>query len=107
MEESMGSFYTTELQRALTEQGSTIGTFTMLEFTTLDAQASVTLLEGEVIRIILTERGYAIMPAQELDWDTAHIFETLEGLLQTASPLYGHQRQKKLLDALEKLANAQ
>ncbi|ESK95741.1 hypothetical protein Moror_12470 [Moniliophthora roreri MCA 2997] len=104
MEGSTGSFYRDELRKALSEQRSAIEVYSVLRYTSLDAHASVTLLEGKVIYVILTERGFAIV--QGSDWDRTHVFESLEGLLQSASSLYAMEKQRQLFEALERLSNS-
>ncbi|KAI3616104.1 hypothetical protein WG66_014055 [Moniliophthora roreri] len=106
MEGSTGSFYRDELRKALSEQRSAIEVYSVLRYTSLDAHASVTLLEGKVIYVILTERGFAIKPSEGSDWDRTHVFESLEGLLQSASSLYAMEKQRQLFEALERLSNS-
>ncbi|KAJ3812791.1 hypothetical protein F5876DRAFT_36569 [Lentinula aff. lateritia] len=94
-------FYINELERALSEQAPFIRTFSVDSSSSLQAIGSVTLLEGNVINIEITNRGFHSHQARELP------FETIEDLLQTVSPLYTRQRQSVLLDALEKLSSSQ
>ncbi|KAG7088310.1 hypothetical protein E1B28_012320 [Marasmius oreades] len=94
------SFYVDELQTALKEQDNALKSFSILNFTDSQAEASVTLLEERVIKINLTERGYA-----EVESDArSQRFATLDALLGFISPLYEKEQQRKLLTALEKLA---
>ncbi|KAJ3771124.1 hypothetical protein EV361DRAFT_801566 [Lentinula raphanica] len=99
----MGSstFHFKELQRALSEQALLIRTFSMEDHSSLEASASVTLLEGNVITIVLTNQGYRSDQSKEGP------FETIEDLLQCVSPLYARKRRSTLLDALERLSSQQ
>jgi len=51
-------FYIDELQRALSEQAIAVRSFSVIGSSSLQATASVTLLEGNGITIKLTNRGY-------------------------------------------------
>lgn len=58
----MSSFFTAELERSLREQSFGIAGFEpMRPAGSLEASAHVTLLEGEVITISLTSRGYQVL----------------------------------------------
>ena len=58
--ESPSSFYGDEMLRSLTEQSFGLEASAILETTQLQATASVTLLEGQKIKIKLTMRGYSV-----------------------------------------------
>ncbi|KAJ4481996.1 hypothetical protein J3R30DRAFT_2110905 [Lentinula aciculospora] len=94
-------FYIKELQSVLSEQALLIRTFSMDNSSSLQATASVTLLEGDIITITLTNRGYHSHQAKGI------IFESIENLLQSVSPLYARKRHSVLLDALDKWTSRQ
>ncbi|KAF8895371.1 hypothetical protein BD779DRAFT_1668656 [Infundibulicybe gibba] len=97
MPSSPSSFYTAELQRALTEQAFGIKSFQITSSTSMQATASVTLLEGNTIIVNLATGGYFIESQ-----DTIH--ETIEVLLQTASPSFGRKQQEQLMNKLAALS---
>lgn len=71
----MESFYPSELQRALREQSFGIAGYELLRPTSsLEASAFVTLLEGDVINISLSSRGYQ---ASQLSYSAIHLFELI------------------------------
>ncbi|KIJ54244.1 hypothetical protein M422DRAFT_241495 [Sphaerobolus stellatus SS14] len=81
----MFNFYESELSSALSEVKFGISTFRVDEDSTTahTAVAVVDLLEGRQIRIGLSGRGY-----QLLEGDNGTVFEVLEGLLGSVSPLF-------------------
>jgi len=57
----MASFFSSELERALEEQSFGISEFELEDSTSsLESSALVTLLEGEVVAISLSSRGYQV-----------------------------------------------
>jgi len=92
-------FYIEELQKALSEQTLAICSFSIKGYSSLQATASVTLLEGNDISIKLTDRGY------ESNEQADKTFETVENLLESVSPLYIQRRHALLLNALEALSS--
>jgi hypothetical protein len=63
----MDSFFSSELERALEEQSFGISEFELEDSTSsLESSALVTLLEGEVVAISLSSRGYQV-------WKLCHI----------------------------------
>lgn len=58
--ESPSSFYGNEMLRSLTEQSFGLKASAILETSKLQATASVTLLEGQKMKIKLTTRGYSV-----------------------------------------------
>lgn len=54
------SFPAGELERALSEQSFGIASYEITERSALEAAARVVLLEGEVVSISLTSRGYTV-----------------------------------------------
>ncbi|KAF9067143.1 hypothetical protein BDP27DRAFT_1226269, partial [Rhodocollybia butyracea] len=92
-------FYHNELQRALSEQGLAIQSFSITSSSSLQAAASVTLQEGDIITIQLTSQGYKSPRADR-------VFETIEELLQSVSSLYTQTKESLLMRALEKLQSS-
>ncbi|KAF4577352.1 hypothetical protein EYR40_009289 [Pleurotus pulmonarius] len=94
------SFAADELSRALTEQSFGITSYRLeTSASTLLASAVVTLLEGKTIRITLTSQGYHIENAKQ-----GETYESLDQLLQAASPLYTQQAQAALISRLSRIA---
>ncbi|OJA17191.1 hypothetical protein AZE42_00176 [Rhizopogon vesiculosus] len=89
------SFYYTELNQALSEQAFGLGRFDVCSSTPHEATASVTLLEGRTIRIVLSARGYQL--------DGGQIFESIESLLQAVSAAYEERRREALFSRLRDL----
>jgi hypothetical protein len=57
----MDSFFSSELERALEEQSFGIAGFELVRSTSsLESSAFVTLLEGDVVNISLSARGYQV-----------------------------------------------
>ncbi|TFK74813.1 hypothetical protein BDN72DRAFT_892822 [Pluteus cervinus] len=98
------NFCADELQRALKEQAFGVATFAMTEATPLHAAASVTLLEECTITVSLSRAGYAVDPTTSPGMGPEAVFESLENLLQTVSPLYQRKLHSTLLQRLEKLS---
>ncbi|KII90569.1 hypothetical protein PLICRDRAFT_173963 [Plicaturopsis crispa FD-325 SS-3] len=99
------TFPARELQRALSEQAFGITGFQMMPASTpLDASAYVTLLEGNVIKITLSARGYQVCASPSTsDKRWSQIFENVEDLLERASAAYAAKRQEALVKRLEQL----
>jgi hypothetical protein len=58
---AMDSFFSSELERALEEQSFGIAGFELLTSTSsLESSALVTLLEGDIVNISLSSRGYQV-----------------------------------------------
>ncbi|KIK57208.1 hypothetical protein GYMLUDRAFT_764010 [Collybiopsis luxurians FD-317 M1] len=93
-------FYLNELERALSEQAAAINSFSITSSSSLQATASVTLLEGNTVIIQLTDRGYHLEATQT-------VFEAIEDLLQSVSPLFSQQKQALLINALTELSSQQ
>lgn len=65
----MNSFFSSELERALGEQSFGIAGFELLRPTSsLESSAIVTLLEGDVLNISLSSRGYRVRRFVDLFW---------------------------------------
>ncbi len=120
------SFMLEELERALAEQSFAISSFETTSSSPLKATARVVLLEGEVVLVSLTSRGYQVCdnglasgmlrthsvqlhsPSEapmDPDHDTEIIFETIEQLLQTVSPQFESAQSSALMEKLELLSD--
>lgn len=115
------SFFGQELQRALKEQGLAVQNYKILNASPLQASARVKLLEGHSINITLTQQGYNVgilqllSPSPSLYFlyfsqidckaneGTIQIFETVEDLFRSTSPLYAQRRSDALFEALKRL----
>ncbi|KAF5315164.1 hypothetical protein D9619_007218 [Psilocybe cf. subviscida] len=93
----MSSFCYTELQRALKEQTFGIKSYSVSSNSSNQAIALVVLLEGSKISVSLTTQGFSISGG-------SNVYETVEDLLQSVSPLYGQKRQELLFAKLSKLS---
>jgi len=92
------NFDSEELQRALEEQSFGITGFQLARSTgSLESFARVTLLEGNVVCIGLSARGYRLITRYG-----GEIYETIETLLHSISPLYEQMRQEYLVSRLER-----
>lgn len=91
------SFYRDELRRILNEQFFGVSSFIITGASAEDATASVKLLEGRDVTIILTARGYQ-------DSSTGSMYETIESLLRSISPMYASKYQEVLLSKLGQLS---
>ncbi|KJA23986.1 hypothetical protein HYPSUDRAFT_214755 [Hypholoma sublateritium FD-334 SS-4] len=94
---STASFCHSELQRALKEQAFGIKKFTITSASGQQAIATVVLLDGAKLLVQLTTQGYSIV-------STTQVYETVEDLLQAASPIYAEKRQELLYAELSKLS---
>ncbi|KAI0826787.1 hypothetical protein BC628DRAFT_1418857 [Trametes gibbosa] len=103
------SFMREELERALTEQSFGISSFEISSSSPLKTTARVVLLEGDAIVLSLTSRGFQLHSPSEAPMDPEHdseiIFETIEPLLQSVSPLYESRQRSVLLQKLESLSD--
>ena len=129
------TFTRSELDRALSEQSFGITSYEITDSTELEASARVALLEGNVIIISLTSRGYQVsfrdsnpylvrstgrksrshwsnvqVIPSSLEGEGGHVldrvFEEVEGLLQTVSNQYGQAKQMALIQKLALLSAA-
>jgi len=102
----MDSFLPTELERALNEQSFAIAGFELMTSTSpLEASALVTLLEGDVVRVSLSARGYQLTRNPHSGSPPEpEIFEAIEALLGSSSPLYEKKRSETLFARLETLS---
>ncbi|KAH9851509.1 hypothetical protein C2E23DRAFT_869223 [Lenzites betulinus] len=98
------SFVREELERALVEQSFAISSFEISSSSPLKATARVVLLEEEAVVVSLTSRGYQVAP-MDPDHDAEIVFETIEPLLQSVSPLYESRQRSALLEKLESLSD--
>ncbi|KAF8964352.1 GSKIP domain-containing protein [Flammula alnicola] len=91
------SFCHTELQRALKEQAFGIKSFTVSSSSSQQAIANIVLLDGPKLAVELTTQGYSVV-------STTNVYETIEDLLQSESPLYARKRQELLYAKLANLS---
>jgi hypothetical protein len=120
----MDSFFSSELERALEEQSFGISAFELEDSTSsLESSALVTLLEGNVVTILLSSRGYQVwqlyyyhfvggitVMLEQLTKSAGgaspprmgRIYEAIESLLQSISPLYERKRRENLFAQLER-----
>ncbi|EPQ54590.1 hypothetical protein GLOTRDRAFT_42777 [Gloeophyllum trabeum ATCC 11539] len=94
------SFYRDELRRILNEQFFGVSSFIITGASAEDATASVKLLEGRDVTIILTARGYQVRPY----CTSGSMYETIESLLRSISPMYASKYQEVLLSKLGQLS---
>ncbi|KAI0632401.1 GSKIP domain-containing protein [Trametes polyzona] len=103
------AFMREELERALAEQSFGISSYETTSSSPLKATARVVLLEGEVVLISLTSRGFQLHSPSEAPMDPDHdsetVFETIEQLLQTVSPQYESKKRSALMEKLESLSD--
>ena len=113
-------FAHTELERALKEQSYGLKSFEILKKTHLESTARVTILEGDVVIISLTPRGYLVkrntIPVLHLDThlllqflketseEEGLTYESIEEALQVVSPLYLQAKQRLLVERLSSIA---
>ncbi|KAF9013528.1 hypothetical protein BDQ17DRAFT_1297221 [Cyathus striatus] len=102
------SFYRDELQRAFSEQSFGIRSFHITSSNARQAVATVVLLEGQKLIVVLTNQGYSVdlekSPGVPRSTGTDVVHEAVENLLQSISPLYIQRRQEALLSALGRLS---
>lgn len=112
------SFCHSELRRALEEQAFGIKKFTISSSSAQQAVASIVLLEGIKLTVELTTQGYYVSGTRTLVRvfnfltlnhpfqivTTSNIYETVEDLLQAASPMYVKKRQELLYAKLAKIS---
>ncbi|KAJ3480059.1 hypothetical protein NLI96_g8617 [Meripilus lineatus] len=104
------NFTTTELERAISEQSFGISGYELLasESTEREASALVTLLEGKQINVSLTPRGFGFREigpgTQDADDRDQTIFETIEDLLRSVSPLYVQAHGQALFRKLSEIS---
>ncbi|KAI9454829.1 hypothetical protein F5148DRAFT_1227913 [Russula earlei] len=92
-------FYRRELTRALNEQRFGISSGSeVTRFTENEAEAKLTLLEGETIHVVLSSAGYKVSTQ-------VRIYETLDDLLASTSPAYAAQRFSILVSRLQELSD--
>ncbi|KAF9468522.1 hypothetical protein BDZ94DRAFT_1245562 [Collybia nuda] len=105
MHPSPRSFFVDELRRALNEQSYGIEAFSITASSSLQATASVTILEGLKFNIKLNLGGFSVdlnkHPPITIKEETT--FESIEDLLRSTSPLYEKKRQEVLVRKLEML----
>ena len=126
----MDSFFYSELERALGEQSFGIIAFQLVKpgTTSLEASAHVTILEGNVVHISLSTRGYQVCnifspwttylywswsafrskvvenPRYTAPISSGRIFESIEELLSALSRRYEQRKREALFSQLERLS---
>ena len=113
------SFCYTEFERALKEQAFGIKSFAMVSSSPRQATAFIVILEGSKLPVHLTTQGYSVgvLPFPRFfavlitlaqisttNSDSTRVYETIEDLLQAASPLYTKRRQEVLYAELAKFS---
>ncbi|KAH9982776.1 hypothetical protein BGW80DRAFT_45331 [Lactifluus volemus] len=91
-------FYRHELARALNEQSFGVSRSEITNFTENGAEATITLLEGQTINVVLSSAGY------QVSTQGGH-YETLDDLLAVTSPVYTTKRMETLMARLEGLVH--
>ncbi|KAI0257249.1 hypothetical protein BJV78DRAFT_1161218 [Lactifluus subvellereus] len=86
----VADFYRHELAQALNEQSFGISRSEITHFAENEAEATIALVEGQTINVVLTQEG---------------LYETLDDLLSSTSPAYAARRMEALMERLEGLAN--
>ncbi|KAI0304594.1 hypothetical protein BC826DRAFT_977101 [Russula brevipes] len=89
-----------ELARALNEQTFGISSSEVTHFTEDEAEASITLLEGNIITVALSSAGYKVL-------GQGRFYETLDDLLSSTSPAYAAKRMETLMARLQALADTE
>ncbi|KAG9315818.1 hypothetical protein JVU11DRAFT_3467 [Chiua virens] len=96
MDSPTSSFYYNELNRALSEQSFGLTRYEVAkQCSPHEATAAVTLLEGTNIKVSLNTRGYQL--------DGGQTYESIEGLLQSISSMYGQKRDETIIARLQGL----
>jgi len=96
----MSGVYTAELRRALEEEAFGIKSFSISNATPLRATACVHTLEGHDIDLELCADGYSIKSGAPTT-----LFDSLDTLLQSISPLYEKERHTLWVQKLEQLTS--
>ncbi|KAF6757381.1 GSKIP domain-containing protein [Ephemerocybe angulata] len=103
------TFFRDELESALREQSFGLQSFRVTSSTPRQSSASLVTLEGLSLTIVLNTQGYSVDAKrsdafQSLKPGQLHVYETIENLLQTISPMYTQRHQGQLFEALQRLA---
>ncbi|TFK52452.1 hypothetical protein OE88DRAFT_1405377 [Heliocybe sulcata] len=91
-------FYRDELRKILSEQSFGISSFNITGHSAEDATASIRLLEDRSVTVVLTARGYQVA-------SSGPMYESLESLLRSISPMYAQKYQDVLVSKLGQLAD--
>ncbi|KAI9444912.1 hypothetical protein H4582DRAFT_1912046 [Lactarius indigo] len=92
-------FYRRELARALDEQSFGITRSEITHFSENEAEATITLLEGQTVDVTLSSVGYKVTAEER------H-YETLDDLLTFISPSYATKRVETLMKRLQGLVGS-
>jgi len=96
--DQVAEFYRRELTQALNEQTFGISCSEIICSTESEAQATVTLLEGNTIDVVLSSAGYKMS-------DHETFYETLDDLLSSMSPAHAAKRVEMLVGKLQGLVD--
>ncbi|KAA1467775.1 hypothetical protein DENSPDRAFT_832910 [Dentipellis sp. KUC8613] len=100
------SFFEVELKRALEEQSFGVTRAEVVNSSSLDATALITLLEGAVLEVVLFRGGYRVLrePAGEhVPGHHPRIYETIEDLLSAHSSGYVAKKHETLFAKLDQV----
>ncbi|KAH9081771.1 hypothetical protein EDB83DRAFT_2334733, partial [Lactarius deliciosus] len=92
-------FYRRELAWALDEQSFGVTHSEITHFSENEAEATITLLEGQTVNVALSSAGYKVI-AEEI------YYETLDNLLSFISPSYATKRVEALMERLQGLVES-
>ncbi|KAH8997414.1 splicing factor 3B subunit 10-domain-containing protein [Lactarius akahatsu] len=92
-------FYRRELARALDEQSFGITHSEVTHFSENEAEATITLLEGQAVNVALSSAGYKVTAEETY-------YETLDDLLSFISPSYAAKRVEALMERLQGLVGS-
>jgi len=90
----VADFYRRELAQALNEQSFGITRSEITRFSENEAEATITLLEGRTVDVVLSPAGYKV---------EERYYETLDDLLSFSSPSYAAKRVEALMERLQGL----
>ncbi|KAN0124890.1 hypothetical protein V8E52_001442 [Russula decolorans] len=96
--DQVAEFYQRELAQALNEQAFGISRSEIIHCNENEAEATITLLEGNTINVVLFSAGYKVL-------NQGVFYETLDDLLSSASPAYTAKRVETLVGRLEGLVD--
>ncbi|KAF8506817.1 hypothetical protein F5888DRAFT_1645557 [Russula emetica] len=96
--DQVAEFYQRELAQALNEQTFGISRSEIIHCNENEAEATITLLEGNNINVVLSSAGYKVL-------NQGVFYETLDDLLSSMSPAYAAKRVETLVGRLEGLVD--
>jgi len=95
----VADFYRRELERALNEQSFGITHSEITHFSENEAEATITLLEGQTVDVALSSAGYKVTVEERY-------YETLDDLLSFISSSYASKRVEGLMERLQGLVGS-